>query len=85
MNLSWFKNYLTNRKQYIEIDHEKGTDLFNIKCGVPQGSILSRINPLDLIMFAGNMALLLSHKNMKTLFNKMNIELTKIKKVVCFK
>ena len=37
--LNWFKSYLTNRKQYIESkDFETG--MLNIKCGVPQASIL---------------------------------------------
>ena len=37
--LNWFKSYLSNRKQYIEIEGQK-TDCLNITCGVPQGSIL---------------------------------------------
>ena len=40
--LNWFKSYLTNRKQYIEIEGQK-TDSLNIKCGVPQGSILGHL------------------------------------------
>ena len=39
-NLSWFKNYLSNRKQFIQINNEKITDLETITCGVPQGSVL---------------------------------------------
>ena len=57
-NLSWFKNYLTNQKQYIHYDSNKNnsdiknnnnkninsnfgkTELLDIICDVPQGSIL---------------------------------------------
>ena len=37
--LDWFRNYLSNRKQYVSIN---GTNsgLLSIECGVPQGSIL---------------------------------------------
>ena len=38
--LKWFENFLTNRKQYIQISNIKNTDLKNVVCGVPQGSIL---------------------------------------------
>jgi len=34
-----FKNYLTDRVQYVEIDGQKSSRS-QIKCGVPQGSIL---------------------------------------------
>ena len=64
-NLSWFKNYLTNWKQYIQYDSNNNndiknndninnnnkninsnfekTELLDIICGVPQGSILGPI------------------------------------------
>ena len=35
----WLKNYLHNRKQFVQIDDCKST-LLNVTCGVPQGSIL---------------------------------------------
>ena len=38
-SLDWFRSYLSNRKQYVEIDNERSPCL-NIKTGVPQGSIL---------------------------------------------
>ena len=38
-NLSWFKSYLENRKQYLNYSNDV-TNLAQIKCGVPQGSIL---------------------------------------------
>ena len=39
--VSWFKNYLSNRKQYTRING-KCSELQRITCGVPQGSILRR-------------------------------------------
>ena len=35
----WFKSYLTNRKQYVFVNGES-SQLRNITCGVPQGSVL---------------------------------------------
>ena len=37
--LDWFSMYLTNRKQFVTYDNER-SELMNINCGVPQGSIL---------------------------------------------
>ena len=37
-SLAWFRSYLSNRKQYVEIDNERSPCLY-IKTGVPQGSI----------------------------------------------
>ena len=36
-NHSWFKNYLSNRKQFIQINNEEHTELETITCGVPEG------------------------------------------------
>ena len=36
---SWFKSYLNNRKQYVSINGFN-SELNDIKCGVPQGSVL---------------------------------------------
>ena len=38
-SLDWFRSYLSNRKQYVEINNERSSCL-DIKTGVPQGSIL---------------------------------------------
>ena len=35
----WLASYLLNRRQYVSID-ECNSDLLNVLCGVPQGSIL---------------------------------------------
>ena len=47
-NLAWFRSYLTNRKQYIQITNDSKSDLQNTTCGVAQGSILGP--PLFLVM-----------------------------------
>ena len=39
-NLAWFASYLNGRKQYIKITESADTLKKDIKCGVPQGSIL---------------------------------------------
>ena len=40
--LSWFKSYLSNRFQFVEITGEKSSHQ-PLTCGVPQGSVLSPI------------------------------------------
>ena len=92
--LSWFQSYLSNHKQYIEVkqDNKTGnTELSNIICGVPQGSILGPLlfiiyvndlcqtsEFLKPIIFADNTNLFCKRKTVKTLFLKGNIELKKI-------
>ena len=39
MELSWFSNYLTNRKQFVRINNSNSSFL-DVLIGVPQGSIL---------------------------------------------
>ena len=81
-NLSWFKSYLENRKQYLNYSNDV-TNLAQIKCGVPQGSILGSLllliyvndfcnasNILDPIMLADNTNT--NHQNINTLFKIFN-------------
>ena len=35
-NHNWMKSYLSNRKQYIEIDPTVKNSFEQVKCGVPQ-------------------------------------------------
>jgi hypothetical protein len=40
--LKWFKEYLSDREQYVEIEGKKA-EKRKVKCGVPQGSVLGPI------------------------------------------
>ena len=79
-NLKWFHSYLSNRKQFIKFNQTEESTLLNIKCDVPQGSILGPLlfllyvndlcevsDILEPIMFADDTNLFYSHKNLKKL------------------
>ena len=42
-NLAWFASYLNGKKQYMKITESADTVKKDIKCGVPQGSILGSL------------------------------------------
>ena len=86
-NLAWFRIYLTNRKQYIQITNDSKSDLRNTTCGVPLGSILgpllvlvyvndlsSSSKILNPLMFADDANLFYEHKNIIKLFATVNEE-----------
>ena len=50
--LKWFKNYLTNRKQYVQINNNEKTVFENVICVVPQVSILG---PLLLLIYVNDL------------------------------
>ena len=91
-NLAWFESYLSNRKQYIEIDENSKADLKYVTCGVTQGFIIGPLlffvyvndlpnasHLLDPIMFADDTNLFFNHKDIKHLFTVVNNELVNMK------
>ena len=51
-NYSWFKNYLSNRKQFIQINDEENKELERVTCDVPQGLI---IGPLLFLLYVNDL------------------------------
>ena len=88
--LNWFKSYLNNRVQYVEYGGAKSKKQ-NIKCGVPQGSILGPllfllyINDLSdvstnlfSLLFADDSNMFITGKNVGNLIQIMNEEMEKV-------
>jgi hypothetical protein len=85
----WFKSYLSDRKQFMEFSNTKSS-FENIKCGVPQGSILGPIlfliyindiknsSKLSILCFADDTTVSYSSQNIPDLHNVMHAELEKL-------
>ena len=85
--LSWFKSYLSNRRQYVDINGIK-SGYENITVGVPQGSILGpllfliyindlpgSLEKLISVLFADDSNLVIKGENLKELVSTINTEL----------
>ena len=90
-NHGWLKSYLSNRRQFVQINEKEKTSLETISCGVPQGSILGPLlfllyvndlknssNRLDPIMSADDTNLFFTLKDIRYLFQIVNEELENI-------
>ena len=89
LELEWFKNYLSNRNQFVYTNGEK-SDLLGISKGVPQGSILGPIlflvyindikncTSLMTLLFADDSNFLISGKDLNEIIEILNIELKNI-------
>ena len=87
---SWFKSYLSNRKQYVEYNNFK-SDTKTITHGVPQGSILGPLlfiiymndfsrssDLLFSILFADDTSVFIEGKNFENISKILNTELEKV-------
>ena len=88
--LEWFKNYLSNRKQFVYYNSSK-SECKDIICGVPQGSILGPLlfilyinditntsSILDFILFADDTTILYSSDKIESKINLVNNELKEV-------
>ena len=82
-NHGWIKSYLSNRRQFIEINEKEKTSLETINSGIPQGSILGSLifllyvndlknvsNILNPRMFADDTNLFFAHKKILDIYLK---------------
>ena len=91
---NWLINYLSDRTQYVEIENN-ASSVSKIKCGVPQGSILGPLLYLiyvneigkctegNVLSFADDTSLVLSHQNPQTLYHNANLEINKLYNWFC--
>ncbi len=88
--LNWFKSYIQNRKQFVRYQ-SCDSEYKDIKCGVPQGSILGPllfilyINDItnttslfEMILFIDDTTLLYSHPDISSKIDCINKELCEI-------
>ena len=88
--LEWFRSYLSNRKQFVELDN-KFSSSRPVICGVPQGSLLGPLlfiiyindftkssKTLSYILFADDSNLFYSHSNPNHLLSTINLELRNV-------
>ena len=89
ITLDWFKNYLSDRKQFVNVNGVS-SNLLNSTIGVPQGSILGPIlfliyindlpfcSTLLALLFADDTTLLAAGDDIEELVQCVNIEFKKL-------
>ena len=91
----WFISYLTNRKHYVSLNNTC-SNLHNVTCGIPQGSVLGPLlfliyindfhnssDLFDFYHFADDSNLFYRHKNIIDLQANVNDELNHINTWLC--
>ena len=86
----WFKSYLTDRRQSIEIDNHISKEE-KTNCGVPQGSVLGPLlfllyindiykcsSEFTFYLFADDTSIIYANNNLRTLESTVNSELAKV-------
>ena len=89
-SLSWFRDYLNNRRQYVTFNHHDSDSLL-VRCAVTQGSILGPLlfllyvndiiktsSTLSFVLFADDTNIFYSHKDINSLNNIINREINKV-------
>ena len=92
MPFNWFQSYLTNRKQYVEVNGAS-SDVLDVMCGVPQGSVLGPLlflifindlpavfKKLNFYLFADDTNIYFESDSLDLLEKTMNKELKKVDK-----
>lgn len=90
--LDWLKSYLPNRQQFVQT-HQNTSDLKNITCGVPQGSVLGPklfilyindiyrvLRVLKFVLFADDTNIFCSGVELQQLFKTTTKEINMLKK-----
>ena len=88
--LDWFRSYLADRQQFVSINGFD-SELQNVSCGVPQGSLLGPLlfilyindfqyssDVLSFNLFADDSSIFFSHKDAQVLVQTVNSELRNI-------
>ena len=84
-SIEWFRSYLTNRKQLVNVN-SCNSDVSNISCGVPQGSLLGPLlfliyvndmqvsidSDCKVLLYADDSCILFSHRDPEVISSKLS-------------